>query len=39
MGWDNLDWDNLAQDGNQWRTLVNTVMGLGAPYNVGGCFE
>ena len=35
MGWDGLDWIHMAQDGNQWRALVNTAMGLGAPYNVG----
>ena len=35
MGCDGLDWIRLAQDGNQWRTLVNTVIGRGAPYNVG----
>jgi hypothetical protein len=26
MGWD--DWIDLAQDGNHWRALVNTVMNL-----------
>lgn len=36
MGWDGLDWIHLAQGGNQWRIIVNTVMGLGAPYNAGG---
>jgi hypothetical protein len=28
MGWDGMDWIELAQDRNQWRTLVNTVMNL-----------
>jgi len=35
MGCAGLDWIHLAQDKNQWRTLVNMVMGRGAPYNVG----
>jgi hypothetical protein len=25
-GWDGMDWIDLAQDRNQWRALVNTVM-------------
>jgi hypothetical protein len=28
MGWDGMDWIDLAQDRDQWRTLVNTVMNL-----------
>jgi hypothetical protein len=27
-GWDSTDWIDLAQDRDQWRTLVNTVMDL-----------
>jgi hypothetical protein len=30
-GWDRMDWINLAQDRNQWRDLVNTVMNLQVP--------
>jgi predicted membrane protein len=26
--WDDIDWINLAQDKDQWRVLVNTVMNL-----------
>jgi hypothetical protein len=26
IGWDGVDWIELAQDRDQWRTLVNTVM-------------
>jgi hypothetical protein len=26
MGWDGVDWIDLAQDGDQWRAPVNTVM-------------
>jgi hypothetical protein len=25
-GWNNMDWTDLAQDRDQWRALVNTVM-------------
>jgi hypothetical protein len=27
-GWDGLDWIDLAQDRDQWRAPVNTVMNL-----------
>jgi hypothetical protein len=26
IGWDGMDWIDLAQDRDQWRALVNTVM-------------
>jgi hypothetical protein len=29
--WDGVDWIELAQDRDQWRALVNTVMNLWAP--------
>jgi hypothetical protein len=28
---DDIDWIDLAQDGNQWMALVNTVMNLRVP--------
>jgi hypothetical protein len=31
MGWVGMDWMGLAQDRDQWRALVNTVMTLRVP--------
>jgi hypothetical protein len=28
IGWDGMDWIDLVQDRDRWRTLVNTVMNL-----------
>jgi hypothetical protein len=30
-----VDWINLAQDGDRWLDLVNTVMNLRVPYKAG----
>jgi hypothetical protein len=31
IGWDGMDWIDLAQDRDQWRPLLNTVMDLRVP--------
>jgi hypothetical protein len=31
IGWYGVDWIELAQDMDQWRALVNTVMNLRVP--------
>jgi hypothetical protein len=28
IGWDSMDWTDVAEDRDQWRALVNTVMNL-----------
>jgi hypothetical protein len=29
--WDGMDWTDLAQNRDQWRALVNTIMTLRVP--------
>jgi hypothetical protein len=31
IGWDGVDWVDLAQDRDHWRALVNTMMNLRDP--------
>jgi hypothetical protein len=31
IGWDGMDWIDLAQDRDQWRVFVNTVKSLRDP--------
>jgi hypothetical protein len=31
IGWDGMDWIDLAQDSDQWRALVNKVMNIRFP--------
>jgi hypothetical protein len=28
VGWGGMDWNDLAEDRDQWRAVVNTVMKL-----------
>jgi hypothetical protein len=35
IGWDGINWINLAQNRGQWRALVNAVMNLRVPQNAG----
>jgi hypothetical protein len=31
IGWDDMDWIDLAQNMDQWMALVNTVMNIRVP--------
>jgi hypothetical protein len=31
LGWDEMDWIDLAQNMDQWRALMSTVMNLRVP--------
>jgi hypothetical protein len=31
IGWDGVGWIDVAQDRDQWRALVNTIMKLRVP--------
>jgi hypothetical protein len=33
IGWDGMDWIDLAQDRDPWQALVNTVMNLRVPWS------
>jgi hypothetical protein len=41
IGWDGVDWINIARDRDQWRALLNTVLNLRVPLNaekfLSGC--
>jgi hypothetical protein len=38
LGWESVDWIHLAQDSNQWRVLVNSILNLRVLYNIPGNF-
>jgi hypothetical protein len=31
IGWNGVDWTDMAQDRNQWRALVNMALNLRVP--------
>jgi hypothetical protein len=31
VGWSDVDWNDLAQNRNRWRALVNSVLNLRVP--------
>jgi hypothetical protein len=31
IGWDGMGWIDLAQDRDQWRVIVNTIMNIRVP--------
>jgi hypothetical protein len=35
VGWEGVDWINLAQDRDRWRALMYTVMNLRVSWNAG----
>jgi hypothetical protein len=39
IGWDGMDWIELAQDRDQWRALLNMIMNLQVPQNAGKFFS
>jgi hypothetical protein len=35
VGWEDMEWNLLVQDRDQWRVLVNTVMNARIPKMLG----
>jgi hypothetical protein len=34
IGWDDMDWIDLAQDWDHWRALLNTIINLRVPKSI-----
>jgi hypothetical protein len=39
IGWEDVDWVHLTQDGDLWWAHVNMVMNLWVPYKVGNILK
>jgi hypothetical protein len=39
IGWDGMDWNDVAQDRDQWRARLNTIMNLRVPCNSWNFFR
>jgi hypothetical protein len=39
IGWDGMDWIDMARNRDQWRALVNAVISLRVPQNAGKFFS
>jgi hypothetical protein len=39
IGWGSMDWVDMAQNRDQWRALLNTVMILRVLLNIGTFFS
>jgi hypothetical protein len=35
VGWEGVDWIDMAQYRDRWRAVVNAVINLRVPYNAG----
>ena len=35
VGWEGMDWIDVAEDRDRWRAVLNAVMNLRVPYNAG----
>jgi hypothetical protein len=35
VGWEGMDWIDVAQDRDRWRAVINDAMNLRDPYHAG----